>query len=111
MDASRCISYFTIEHRGEIPGEFHKAMGDWIFGCDVCQQVCPYNRHAPYTREARFAVRPPGPRPDLREILQWTEDDYRSNLRGSAIKRARLDMLHRNVAIALQNTNRDETPA
>ncbi|UCF33970.1 MAG: tRNA epoxyqueuosine(34) reductase QueG [Phycisphaerales bacterium] len=110
MDASRCISYFTIEHRGEIPAEFHKAMGDWIFGCDACQEVCPYNRRAPYTREARFAVRPPGPRPDLREILQWTEDDYRSNLRGSAIKRARLDMLHRNVAIALQNTNRDETP-
>jgi epoxyqueuosine reductase len=111
MDASRCISYLTIEHRGEIRGEFHKAMGDWIFGCDVCQEVCPYNRHASYTRETRFAVRPPGPRPDLREILQWTEDDYCSNLRSSAIKRAKLDMLHRNAAIALQNANRNETPA
>jgi epoxyqueuosine reductase len=111
MDASRCISYFTIEHRGEIPGEFHEPIGEWIFGCDICQEVCPYNRHAPYTKEARFVVRPPGPRPDLREILQWTEDDYRSNLRSSALKRAKLDMLHRNAVIALRSANCEDTPA
>ena len=58
MDASRCISYLTIEHRGEtIPAEFHRAMGAWVFGCDVCQQVCPHNSKAPATREPRFQAR------------------------------------------------------
>ena len=55
MDASRCISYLTIEHRGDISKPFQKMMGDWVFGCDVCQEVCPYNRSAPTTREPRIA--------------------------------------------------------
>jgi epoxyqueuosine reductase len=105
MDASRCISYLTIEHRGDIPEALQPKMGDWIFGCDVCQQVCPYNRHVPRTREPRFAIRPPGPGPDLDEILKWSEEDYRSRLQGSAIKRAKLAMLKRNARIAMRNGN------
>jgi epoxyqueuosine reductase len=101
MDASRCVSYLTIELRDEIPAQFHAAMGDWIFGCDVCQEVCPYNRGAPIGES--FAIRPPGPVPALAEVLDWTTQDYRSTLRGSAVKRANLRMLQRNAAIALAN--------
>ena len=103
MDASRCISYLTIEHRGTIDEKFHEPMGDWIFGCDVCQEVCPHNRSAPSTREPRFTIREPGPRPKLDEILRWTDADYAEKLRGSAIKRAKIDMLKRNALIASSN--------
>ncbi len=105
MDASRCISYLTIEHRGDISRPFQEMMGDWIFGCDVCQEVCPYNRDAPETREPRFAVRPPGPRPALDELLGWSIDDYQETLHGSAITRAKLDILQRNARIARDNAN------
>lgn len=106
MDASRCISYLTIERREAIPDEFHAAMGDWIFGCDICQEVCPFNRDAPITREPAFAVRPPAPRPPLREMAEWGVDDYCNQLRGSAMKRAKLPMLQRNARIALDNASR-----
>ncbi len=103
MDASRCISYLTIEHRGDIPEELASKMGNWVFGCDICQEVCPYNRRAPLSREPRFAIRPPGPRPLLDDILAWSTDDYRETLRGSAMKRAKLEMLKRNARIAKEN--------
>ncbi len=106
MDASRCISYLTIEHRGPIAQEFHDKMDDWIFGCDVCQEVCPFNRHAPTTRESAFEVRSPGPAPALDDILSWSIEDYRRELRGSAIKRAKLEMLQRNAQIAKRNLPR-----
>ena len=103
MDASKCISYLTIEHRGDIPERFHRQMDDWIFGCDICQEVCPYNRGAPLTND--FPIRAPGPTPALVEIAAWSTDDYRNTLKGSAMKRARLDMLKRNVAIATRNAS------
>jgi epoxyqueuosine reductase len=103
MDAPRCISYLTIEHRANIPAEFHEKMGNWVFGCDVCQEVCPFNRRASLTREPRFAIRPPGAEPLLNEILSWTPEDYRAQLKGSAMKRAKLGMLHRNAAITRKN--------
>jgi len=103
MDAARCISYLTIEHRSEIDERLAPLMGDWVFGCDVCQEVCPYNRRPPSTRVAEFAVRPPGPRVDLRELLIWSQADYAGALRRSAIRRATLPMLQRNARIALDN--------
>lgn len=103
MDARRCISYLTIEHRGEIPTDLHGAMRDWIYGCDVCQEVCPFNRRAPETGETDFAVRPPAPATPLDEILNWTPQEYKQHLAGSAMTRARLDMLKRNAAIAVAN--------
>jgi len=106
MDASRCISFLTIEHRGDIPAALQPLTGDWIFGCDVCQEVCPFNRHAPVTGEPRFAVRPPGPAPVLEEVLGWSTEDYRRELRGSAMKRAKLHMLQRNAGIARMNQRR-----
>ncbi len=106
MDASRCISYLTIEHRGDISTPQKQMMGNWIFGCDVCQEVCPYNRGAPLTREPGFAVREPGPNPSLEDILGWSVEDYRRTLRGRAMKRAKLDMLKRNAGIAKTNVER-----
>jgi len=106
MDASRCISYLTIEHRGEVPDDLQSQMGDWVFGCDICQEVCPHNRKAPETTEPRFAVRSPGPAPKLDEIAAWTEDEYRAVLQGHAAKRAKLDMWKRNAAIARENQAR-----
>jgi epoxyqueuosine reductase len=103
MDASRCVSYLTIEHRGEIPAKFHEPIGQWVFGCDVCQEVCPFNREAPYTGEPRFTPRPLGPRLDLNEMLNWTDEDFRDRLQGSAMKRATPATLKRNAAIALRN--------
>ena len=103
MDASRCISYLTIELRESIPQEFHAAMGDWIFGCDVCQKVCPYNRKSTLQHDPAYSIRPPGPFPSLQELLEWSEDDYRETLTGSAMKRATLAMLRRNAEIAQKN--------
>jgi epoxyqueuosine reductase len=101
MDASRCISYLTIEHRGAIAREFHKAMGSWVFGCDVCQEVCPYNHRAPLATELLFEPRPPAPEVVLDDVLHWSPEDYAANLKGRAMKRAKLDMLQRNAQIAL----------
>lgn len=107
LDASRCVSYLTIELRGSIPPEFHEAVGDWVFGCDVCQQVCPYNLKAPMGRT--FGIRSPGPFPVLGEMAVWTVEEYRAILRGSAMKRAKLPMLQRNATIARANAGSPST--
>jgi len=107
MDASRCISYLTIEHRGAIDESLHSQMGDWVFGCDVCQEVCPFNAKAPQTRDPRFSIRSPGPRPQLTQILDWSKDDYRIQLSGSAMRRAKLEAWKRNARIALRNLSAD----
>ncbi len=104
MDASRCISYLTIEHRDEIDETLKPMMGDWIFGCDVCQEVCPFNRDAPVTHEPHFVAQSHRTNPVLDEVLQWSIEDYRKQLSGSAMKRAKLDMLKRNAQIAQENS-------
>ncbi len=104
MDASRCISFLTIEHRGEIPDEFRESIGDWVFGCDVCQEVCPYNRRPPETTEPDFAIRPPGPALNRTSILDWTQEEYDQQTRGSATRRATLTMWKRNASIAVDQT-------
>lgn len=103
MDASRCISYLTIEHRGDISRPFQELMGEWIFGCDVCQEVCPHNRKAPDTREPRFAARTNMATMNLNELLNWNEADYENLVRDSALSRARLEMLKRNALIVREN--------
>ncbi|MEM1108831.1 MAG: tRNA epoxyqueuosine(34) reductase QueG [Planctomycetota bacterium] len=115
IDASRCVSYLTIEHRGLIANELRGGMGDWIAGCDVCQEVCPYNkigeRH-PLKVNDRYE---PSPRKfneglDLLDILTWTADDRARVFQGSALKRIKLDMIRRNAIIAIGNVldNYDE---
>jgi len=106
MDATRCIAYLTIEHRGAIPEELQPLMGDWVFGCDVCQEVCPYNRSVPPTSEPRYELddrNPLPPRPLLETLLTWTPRQRQEYLAGSAMKRATLDMLRRNADIAYRN--------
>lgn len=100
LDARRCISYLTIEHKGAIPLEFRRAMGDRIYGCDECLDVCPWNRWAKQTQEAKFAARA---YPDLKEMLRWTEDDFAETFAGTPIKRAGLSRWRRNVCVALGN--------
>ncbi len=103
LDARRCIAYWNIEHRGPIPEGIARAMGNWIFGCDLCQEVCPWNREAPITREIRFALRPGTVGVPLAIWERMGEDELRGRMRGSALGRARADGLRRNVQIASRN--------
>ncbi len=102
LDARRCISYLTIELRGAIPVELRPLMGDWIFGCDVCQEVCPWNRKSPNGMEA--ALQPTiGLRVGLEELLGIDETEFRRRFRNTPLWRAGRAGLLRNVAIALGN--------
>lgn len=109
MDASRCISYLTIEHRGDISKPFQEMMGDWIFGCDVCQDVCPFNRKAAQKNEPRFSPRESTSLPVLDELAAWNDEQWRTALRGSAMRRASAEMFRRNAMIALRNRPSDRT--
>jgi epoxyqueuosine reductase len=101
LDARRCIAYLTIEHRGPIPPELRSGIGTWAFGCDVCQDVCPWNRRAAVTRDGPvFEARA---HPPLAELLALDEAEYRERFRGSALKRAGREGLARNAAVALGN--------
>jgi epoxyqueuosine reductase len=103
LDSRRCISYLTIELRGSIPVELRPALGDWIFGCDVCQEVCPWNRKAPAGHEPQLGSQTDLERVDLIELLSLTEEEFRHRFRGTALMRARRRGLLRNAALALGN--------
>ncbi len=108
LDARRCISYLTIELKGSIPLEFRPLIGDRIYGCDTCLDVCPWNRFAAVSRETAFAARPATATMQLRDYLALTEEQFRSLFRGSPIKRIKRRGLLRNVCVALGNVG---TPA
>ena len=105
LDSRKCISYLTIENKGAIPGELRAAMGDWVFGCDVCQDVCPFNRFASDTRWPEF--RPEagvGPRLDLVELLSIASDEaFRLRFRGTPLTRPKRRGLLRNAAVVAAN--------
>lgn len=103
LDATRCISYLTIEHKGVIPEEFREAMANRIYGCDDCQLVCPWNRFAVTTDEADFAIRNNMDTPHLLTLFNWDEDEFLKKLEGTAIRRIGIERWHRNIAIALGN--------
>jgi epoxyqueuosine reductase len=102
VDASRCVGYLTIEHRGAIDATLHEAMGDWIAGCDICQEVCPYNSEGT-EHHAAYAMRPPGPAAQLLDVLGWDAPRRQDALVRSALKRIKLDMWKRNALIAAGN--------
>ncbi|MCH7553045.1 MAG: tRNA epoxyqueuosine(34) reductase QueG [Chloroflexi bacterium] len=104
IDSTRCISYHTIENRGPIPLELRPLMGDWVFGCDVCQDVCPVNDTVAPTGDAAFqAASVENERPDLLAILSLTQEQFRERFKGSPVRRAKLDGLKRNACVALGN--------
>ena len=107
LDARRCISYLTIERRADIPPALQEGIGDWLYGCDVCQDVCPHNTRAP-AAAADPALRPRFPTGtlDVGEVMDWTDDDYRAKLKGSAMKRVKLPVLKRNAGIVARNLAR-----
>lgn len=105
LDSRRCISYLTIENTGAIPRELRTGLGDWIFGCDVCQDVCPFNRFASRTDWPEFHPEAgAGPRLDLVEVLSIaTDDQFRARFRGTALTRPKRRGLLRNAAIVAAN--------
>jgi epoxyqueuosine reductase len=103
LDARRCISYLTIELRGPIAEELRPGVGDWLFGCDVCQEVCPWNRKAPPATEPALAPRPDLVAVDPAELLTMSEEEFRWRFRGTALTRPRRRGLLRNAAIVLGN--------
>jgi epoxyqueuosine reductase len=100
LDASRCISYLTIEHKGAIPVEFRRAIGDHLYGCDDCLDVCPWNRWAQRTEEDSFAAIH---RPDLTEMLSWDDATFRQEFRGTPIFRLKRPRWLRNICVVLGN--------
>jgi epoxyqueuosine reductase len=109
LDAARCISYLTIELKGDIPDAFHEAIGSNIYGCDICQDVCPYNvKFARELREpafsARDAIRDKDPETLAREILDMDDEKFRTTFRRSPMKRAKRRGLVRNASVVLGNS-------
>ena len=100
VDARRCIAYHTIENRGDIPEPLHGRMDGWVFGCDVCQEVCPWNRFARATDEPDFAAREGVARPPLAELLAMDEKAYKARFEGTPVRRARHAGMLRNARIA-----------
>ena len=101
LDARRCISYLTIELKGSVPEELRPGLGDWLFGCDICQEVCPWNRHAPaegaeWPREDLVEL-------DLVELLGLSPEEFRRRFKGTALMRTKRRGLLRNAALVLGN--------
>jgi epoxyqueuosine reductase len=104
LDARRCISYLTIEHKGPVPAEFRAAMGNRIYGCDDCLAVCPWNRFAKAAREMAFAPRAELTAPPLADLLALDDAGFRQIFAGSPIKRIGRDRLVRNALYAAGNS-------
>jgi len=104
LDATRCISYLTIELKGAIPDALRPGVGRQVFGCDICQDVCPWNRRRRLQAGPSFEPRPGHVAPDLDELAQLDEEGFRRRFRGSAVKRAKRRGLLRNVAVAIGNS-------
>ena len=103
LDARKCISYLTIEHRGPMDAAFESQLEGWLYGCDICQEVCPWNHKAPITIDPAFQPRMPGGVLDLDEVEEWSDQAYRDRLRNSAMKRVKLPILQGNATILRRN--------
>jgi epoxyqueuosine reductase len=104
VDANRCIAYLTIEHRGDdLPDDLRPHLGNWVFGCDICQDVCPWNKFKRPTTEPRYHPRPGMTDTDLHEWIELDLEAFRQRFKGTPVKRAKLEGFLRNVRIALEN--------
>ena len=108
LDATKCISYLTIEKRGSIPEDLREGMGRHVFGCDICQDVCPWNRKAPATASAEFQPRSELVNPALDWLAEMNAEDFRANFRNTALSRAKRSGLRRNAIIAMGNSGNSE---
>ncbi|TWT61117.1 Epoxyqueuosine reductase [Rubinisphaera italica] len=108
LNATKCISYYTIEMRDQsIPEEIRPGLKDWMFGCDICQEVCPWNRKAPQTREEKFE--PQVNLPDAIEFLAMTPETFKTKFRGTPLERTGRNALARNAAVVIGNSGSRET--
>jgi epoxyqueuosine reductase len=103
LDSNRCISYWTIEHRGPFPPEARRMVGGWVFGCDVCQEVCPWNEAPEGSVHPEMELPPERAELDLARLLRLSREEYVERFRGSPMKRAKLAGLQRNAAVAMGN--------
>jgi len=105
------ISYLTIEHRSEITDELKPQIGNWLYGCDICQDVCPWNRKSPAAIDPTLQPRFANGTLDVEDVAAWTPEDYSKQLRGSAMRRVKLPVLKRNAEIVRANddTNKRST--
>jgi len=108
LDSNKCISYLTIEKRGSIPEEMRVGMGRHVFGCDICQDVCPWNRKAPVATAPEFESRPGLVNPALAWLAEMSAEEFREVFRGSPIRRTKRSGLRRNAAIAMGNSGNKE---
>ncbi len=108
LDARRCIAYLTIEHKGPIPEEFRKPMGNRVFGCDDCQLFCPWNKFAQASKEPDFAPRRGLDGPKLAELFAWSEEEFLKRTEGSALRRTGYESWLRNIAVGLGNAPTSE---
>jgi epoxyqueuosine reductase len=108
LDSNRCISYLTIEKRGSITEELRSGMGQQVFGCDICQDVCPWNRRAPHSTLPEFAPRPGLVNPALEWLAEISAEEFRATFRRSPIRRAKHAGLRRNAAIAMGNSGQKD---
>jgi epoxyqueuosine reductase len=104
LDSNKCIAYLTIEKRGAIPEEFREQIGHHVFGCDICQDVCPWNRKAPATNKPEFQPREGLVNPALAWLAEISEEEFREKFRGSPVKRTKRSGLRRNALIAIGNS-------
>ncbi len=109
VDSNRCISYLSIEHRGEIVSDAKEHFENWIYGCDICQDVCPWNhKFSTETNEARFEPRAWNVSPKLEEWKGMTQEEFSGKFKGSPIKRTKREGITRNVGIVLENKSQDK---
>jgi epoxyqueuosine reductase len=108
LDSNRCISYLTIEKRGEIPEAMREGMGRHVFGCDICQDICPWNRKAPATGTPEFQPQEGFVNPALDWLAGMTEEEFRERFRRSPIRRTKRRGLRRNAIIAMANSRNEK---
>lgn len=106
LDSNKCISYITIEHNGKIDLSLQEKMENWIFGCDVCQEVCPWNRFSANTGDAEYSSRIPNDSINLENLIELTREDYDRLFEGTPVKRSGFGNFKRNVRIALKNSHK-----